>query len=674
MESPAPHAPEATSPAGVAGRRRLPEWAPWAAGAAAVAPLVLAAALDGGAAPSWVGVHALVEVASLMLGLSTFAVQWHAAGTEGLGDARARLVGMAALGVAGLQTLHLLLTPGMPGLLRVPTPDRGLWFWLSARLLWVAALLAAAAVRRSSRSRALSRWPLLGAFLAPAAALAGAAWLVPDRSRIFFDGGFTAGYRAAEWALAALATAGAGLHLAAFRRSADRASLRLSGALALAALSEIAFALQPAPADAMAAVGHLYQAGAAWLVFSACFSAALVRPYQKLDAVLADLAANHAEVARLKRLAVQELGAVSGRLEAADRRGTLASAWLEAAEAVLPAGLILTDPEGRLERFSPAAQALLGLPEGVRNWPLEARWKSLRPETPDGRPIPVEDSPPARALAGETVAGRLVVLNPPRLRTRTVRISAAPVRGPDGSPRGAAVAILDVSEEEDLRARHAELLRTLSHDLRNSLQVTLLQAERLLKMVDAGARPRERAVVEGIAAGAREMGVLIRDLVDSARLEMGLVGLERQALDLKAFAAEVLRRPGLETLGRVRLGLPDGLPQVDADPVRLERILRNLVSALGKLGGGAAERGIEVVATVAYGEVVVSLCDHGPAPSPEEIQALFQRAWRGPQGQRGEGLSLYVARLLVEAHGGRVWAEPSGEGTAITFTLPPAAS
>ena len=80
-----------------------------------------------------------------------------------------------------------------------------------------------------------------------------------------------------------------------------------------------------------------------------------------------------------------------------------------------------------------------------------------------------------------------------------------------------------------------------------------------------------------------------------------------------------------------------------------------------------------MIATAAYGEVVVSLCDRGPAPSPEEIQALFQRAWRGPQGQRGEGLSLYVARLLVEAHGGRIWAEPAPEGTAITFTLPPAA-
>jgi signal transduction histidine kinase len=56
----------------------------------------------------------------------------------------------------------------------------------------------------------------------------------------------------------------------------------------------------------------------------------------------------------------------------------------------------------------------------------------------------------------------------------------------------------------------------------------------------------------------------------------------------------------------------------------------------------------------------------------EAVQALFQRAWRGRQGQRGEGLALYVARLLVEAHGGRIWAEATPEGTAITFTLPPA--
>ncbi len=672
MESRAPHVSDVPEPSATRGRGR-PGWSLGLAGAAALVPLALTAALDGGPpARSWLAVHVLVEVASLVLGFSTFAVQWHAAGTEGFEDARARVVGMAALGVAGLQTLHLLLSPGMPGLVREASPDRALWFWLSARLLGVAALLAAAGVRRRSRSPFLSRGPLLAAGLVAAVALAGVDWLIPDQRRLFLDGGFTTGYRAAEWGLAALAAAGAGLHLHAFRRNADRASLRLAGALFLAALSECAFALQGVPGDVVGATGHLYQAGAAWLVFAACFSAALARPYERLDAILVDLAANHAEVSRLKRLAVQELGAVSGRLEDADRRGMLTSAWLDAAEAALPAGLLLLGPDGRLERLSPAAEATLGFPEGVRGWPLEARWKSLRPETPEGRPLPVEASPPARALAGETVPGTLVVLNPPRRPPRTVRIAAAPVRGPDGACRGAAVSILDVSEEEDLRARHAELLRTLSHDLRNSLQVTLLQAERLLKMVDAGERPRERKAVESIAASAREMGVLIRDLVDSARLEMGLVGLERQALDLRAFAAEVLGRPGLEALGRVRLALPEGLPMVHADPVRLERILRNLVSAFGKLGGNAQGE-IAVVAGDAYGEVVVSLRDRGPAPPPEEIQALFQRAWRGPQGQRGEGLSLYVARLLVEAHGGRIWAEHAPEGTAITFTLPPAA-
>jgi signal transduction histidine kinase len=643
------------------------------AAAVALAPLAVVVLLGHGGerpAAAWLAVHTLVEAAALVLGIATFAVQWHAAGTQGLGDARARLVGMAALGVAALQGPHLLLTPGMPGSLPDAPADRALWFWLSARLLGVAALLAATAVPRNARARILARGPLLAAGLVLAAALAGAAWLLPEGSRLLFGSGFTPAYRAAEWTLAALAGAGAAAHLRAWRRAADPASLRLAAALALAALSEAAFALQGAPADALGALGHVYQAGAAWLVFAACFAAAVVSPYQRLDALLADLAANHAEVSRLKRLAVQELGAVSGRLEEADRRGGLASAWLEAAEAALPAGLLLLGPDGGLERLSPAAEALLGFPEGVRGWPLEARWKSLRPETVDGRPIPVEASPPARALAGETVAGDIVVLNPPRHRPLTVRVGAAPVRGPDGACRGAAVSILDVSEGEDLRARHAELLRTLSHDLRNSLQVTLLQAERLQKLVDAAERPRERKAAETIAAGAREMGVLIRDLVDSARLEMGLGGLERQALDLRELAAEVLARPGLEPLGQVRLAIPDGVPRVHADPVRLERILRNLVSAFGKLGDPAAEIGI--VAGVAYGEVVVSLRDRGPAPRPEKVQALFQRAWRGPQGERGEGLSLYVARLLVEAHGGRIWAEAAPEGTAITFTLPPA--
>ncbi|HET6924149.1 MAG TPA: MASE3 domain-containing protein, partial [Anaeromyxobacteraceae bacterium] len=597
------------------------------------------------------------------------------AGTQGFEDARARLVGMAALGVAALEALHLLLTPGITWRLPGASPDRALWPWLSARLLGVAALLAAAAVRRGRRAPALGRGPLLAGAVALAAALAGAGWLLPDDGRLFSGDGFTTAYRAAEWTLTGLAGAGAVLHLRAARQGDDRASLRFAAALALAALSGAAFALRGGSAGGLGALGHVYQAGAAWLVFAACFAAAVVHPYEKLDALLADLAANHAEVSRLQRLAVQELGAVSGRPEPAGGRREPASAWLEAeeaVEAVVPAGLALLGPEGELVRLSPAAEALLGFPEAVRGWPLEARWKSLKPETADGRPIPVEASPLARALAGETVAGELVVLNPPQRRPLAVRLGAAPVRGPDGRPRGAALSILDVSDGEDLRARHAELLHTLSHDLRNCLQVTMLQAERLLKLVDGAERPRERKAVETIVAGTREMGVLIRDLVDSARLEMGLGGLERQALDLRDFAAEVLARPGLEPVGRVKLAVPEGLPRVHADPVRLERILRNLVSAFAKLGGDPAAE-IGLVAGAAYGEVVVSLRDRGPAPSPEEVQALFQRAWRGREGQRGEGLALYVARLLVEAHGGRIWAEATPEGTAITFTLQPAA-
>ena len=669
MESPTRPAARASAPADLEGegRLRLDRALPLAAGA--LAPLAAAALARGAGAPPWREVSALLEVAWLALGFSTFAVQWQAAGVQGFGDARARLVGMGALGASGLGVLHLLLAAGRLG---GATPERVLWLWVSARLVWAAALVAAAGVRRESEATALRRVPLVAVAVALSAALAGAAWLLEDGRRLLLDGGFTPTWRAAGWALSGLAATGGLLHLGAFRRNADRASARLAGALALTALSEAAFALQGAPEAAMGVAGHLYQAGAAWLAFAACFSAALARPYRRLDAVLADLAENYAEVSRLKRLAVEELEAVSARLEAAERRGTLAAAWLEASEAVLPAGLLLLGPDGSLERLSPAAESLLGFPEGVRGWPLEARWRSLRPETADGHPLAAETSPPARALAGETVTAPLVVLNPPGQRPRTVRMAAAPVRGPDGACRGAAVSILDVSQAEDLRARHADLLRTLSHDLRNTLQVTLLQAERLLKLVDAAERPRERKAVETILAATRDMGVLVRDLVDSARLEMGLVGLERQPLDLRAFAAEVLGRPGLEALGRVRFALPEGLPRVHADPVRLERILRNLVSAFAKLGGDPQAE-IGIVASCAYGEVVVSLRDRGPAPPPEEVQALFQRAWRGAHGLRGEGLSLYVARLLVEAHGGRVWAEPAPEGTAITFTLPPAA-
>jgi signal transduction histidine kinase len=116
-----------------------------------------------------------------------------------------------------------------------------------------------------------------------------------------------------------------------------------------------------------------------------------------------------------------------------------------------------------------------------------------------------------------------------------------------------------------------------------------------------------------------------------------------------------------------------GLPLVDADPLRLEQVVTNLVDNAIKYSpdGGA----VEVRLTKAPDDaLVVSVSDHGLGIAPEHLPHLFERFYRAESGSRtikGVGLGLYICRSLIEAHGGAMWVESHvGVGSTFSFGLP----
>jgi len=337
-------------------------------------------------------------------------------------------------------------------------------------------------------------------------------------------------------------------------------------------------------------------------------------------------------------------------------------------------GLIIYNPEGEIVRMNPAAQDILGYTEALRQRPITERLVLLGMQLPDGRPLPVDESPPRRALRGETVRGMEVVVHPPTGRTVWLSVSAAPIPGPNGKLAGAVVTFTDITRQHELLTQLEDVLRAVSHDLRNPLAVVQGQAQILLRLFDkAGVTGPQRKSAEAILTSAQRMNRMIQDLVDAARQEAGLLKLERQPVDLRATILSLLERlaPTLDTK-RIRVVAPADLPRVWADPDRLERILTNLLSNALKY----SEPGTEVTVTLnrRNGEVVTSITDHGPGIPPEELPHLFERYYRGPVARtepEGLGLGLYITRMLVEAHGGRIWAESQvGVGSTFSFSLP----
>jgi len=391
-----------------------------------------------------------------------------------------------------------------------------------------------------------------------------------------------------------------------------------------------------------------------------------VRAAAERERLLADLQAMNERLV-LTGIREQEVAEEAGRR----------AAEIDATIAAIADGLIVYGPAGEVLRMNGAAQRLLGsYAKEERRLGFRERAESMHIETPDGQPFPPGQLPAERALRGETVQGVGMVLHIDLDRIIRVSASAAPIRTEDGRVLGAVATLTDMTAQHELQEQREDLLRAVSHDLRSPLTAIQGQAQLLARAVQHGAPPERLQVgIDAIAVSARRMNVMIQDLVDSARLEAGQMRMELSMVDLGAFIPTLLaEQGGTIQAERIRLQLPAGLPPVRADRDRLARILLNLLSNALKYSPPDAE--VTVSAARRDDQIVISITDHGPGIPPEQVPYLFQRYYRAQAGreQRGAvGLGLYIARKLVEAHGGRIWVESQvGKGSTFSFSLPTA--
>jgi len=376
---------------------------------------------------------------------------------------------------------------------------------------------------------------------------------------------------------------------------------------------------------------------------------------------------------QLAAIASLGLQHIQARDEAERRAGEL-DATIEA----IGDGLITCGPQGEVLRMNRAAELLLGISrEEYAALPPHEREQIMRVETPEGRPVAPQETALARALRGEAVVGLREVIHQRDGTTREVQVSAGPIRDEEGRIAGAVRILSDITPLVELQRQREDILRAVSHDLRNPLAGILGQAELCERRLAKAGLERERAGAAAIIAAARRMNTLIQDLVDAARSESGQLQLNRQRLDPRAFATDLKERLAslLET-ERIHVEIPPGLPAVWADPDRLERILTNLWS--NALKYSAPSTPVTVTARQEGGLVILSITDRGPGIPPEDLPRLFQRYFRtaaGRERREGVGLGLYISRRLVEAHGGRIWVESQvGKGSTFSFSLPAADS
>lgn len=223
------------------------------------------------------------------------------------------------------------------------------------------------------------------------------------------------------------------------------------------------------------------------------------------------------------------------------------------------------------------------------------------------------------------------------------------------------------------RARE-DLLAVVSHDLKNPLGVVQLGSALLMR--GAQGKPGAEQVLKQagrIQSASERMARLIQDLLDWGRIEAGGLPLEPGVHEVASLASEAMEsvRPLAEAQGlRVEAELPEGNVRVRCDRTRVLQVLGNLLGNAVKFtpDGGS----LTVGARELRGEIQMWVRDTGTGIRPEALPHVFERYWQAKEAEsRGTGLGLYIAKGIVEAHGGRIWAQSEwGKGSTFAFTLP----
>jgi signal transduction histidine kinase len=214
-----------------------------------------------------------------------------------------------------------------------------------------------------------------------------------------------------------------------------------------------------------------------------------------------------------------------------------------------------------------------------------------------------------------------------------------------------------------------ETLGIVSHDLRNPLTKIALSADLL---TDAPVE-EQRELVETIRSSARQMQRLIQDLLDVARMETGSLSVAKDEVDAATLVREmgesnapIARQKEQKIVCRVA----DDLPMICGDRERLVQVFGNLIGNAIKF---TPERGTVTMDVKRAGRnVEFTVADTGPGIPEADLKRVFTPYWQAKKtAHMGAGLGLAIVRGIVEAHGGKVWAENGpGGGAVFRFTIP----
>ena len=336
----------------------------------------------------------------------------------------------------------------------------------------------------------------------------------------------------------------------------------------------------------------------------------------------------------------------------------------------LPDGLLVCDDQGTVVALNRAGERLLGRAADAA---VGRDLRDLLPLADPGGNDWWKCTDPFGGLASRTgqPERQLALVRPAGQPGVELLVTARYVREvPRGKVVRLVVSFRSAAARERLERNRADLISTVAHELRSPLTSVKGFTATLLAKWDRFNDEQKKVMLETVNADADRVTRLLADLLDVSRIDAGRLELRRQVVDLpekirKAFNGRIASG---EPESRFVLDVTGTLPELWADPDKVDQVVGNLVENALKYGAGTVT--VSVHGTPEGAEVTVR--DEGEGIPDELLSRVFTKFWRRGEGRRsGTGLGLFIVKGLVEAHGGEITAgrAPSG-GAEFRFTLP----
>jgi PAS domain S-box-containing protein len=296
----------------------------------------------------------------------------------------------------------------------------------------------------------------------------------------------------------------------------------------------------------------------------------------------------------------------------------------------------------------------------------------LYADTPSGRAKAQEVL--KRFLSGEEIHDEELEMHRADGSEVWVSLSVRPIRDKEGKVVASRSVVADITERKKLDRLKDDFIGLVSHELRSPMTVITGAINTALTEAESLSPEETRQLLKDASLEAELLSNILGNLLELSRVQADRLVLHAEAIDVKRViqdAVEGIKRQS--SRHQFVIKLPRKLPPIYADPLRLERILYNLLENAVKYSPQGGE--IRVSAKQQKEHLVIGVKDQGVGISPSDQAKLFAPFQRleefRPEGARGAGLGLLVCRRLVEAHGGKIWVESKpGRGSTFFFTLP----